>query len=135
MNTMMKNMFLKLSLISLFFAIVACEKYNDQVKVEYAVKGLTKKFKVYYYDANNQMVKIDSVVNKNWSYSYMADKGKILYMYVRYSEIVSNASRFQVRIIVDGVVYKEAYAFDEDKGIINNDSLRYQIIRSGTVPY
>ena len=119
---------------SMVLFLISCDKDNDDIKVQYVVKGLTKKFRVAYLNNEGKTVYLDSVVNKNWSYSFTGHKGDLLYLFLRHQENVSYMTKFQFRIIVDGKIYKDAYTYDIDRGIVNKDSLRYEILRSGVVP-
>jgi hypothetical protein len=129
------NIMAGLIILSFIMALISCEKDNDEVTVQYVVKGLTKKFRVAYLNENGNTVYLDSVVNKNWTYTFKGEQGDLVYLFLRHQEDVSYMTKFQFRIIVNGKIYKDAYTYDIDRGIVNKDSLRYEILRSGVVPF
>lgn len=114
----------------LLISSVSCKKDNDIVRVDYQIKGLQKKFDLAYMDENGKTINQKQISNSNWSHSFKAGKGTLLYLYCRYTEPVDMSTQFSFRILVDGKVYKEAFNYDMKV----NDST-YQLIRYGSVPF
>jgi len=135
---MKKKILLSFTMFCILFSLflfISCEKDNNEIKVQYIIKGLDKKFRVAYLNNEGKTIYSDSIINKNWTYSFQGHKGDLLYLYLRHQENVSYMTKFQFRIIVNGKIYKDAYTYDTDRGIVNKDSLRYEIIRSGIIPF
>jgi hypothetical protein len=114
--------------------LLSCEKNTEDVTVKYVIKGLSSDFNVTFLNENEETIKIDSVVNDDWNYSFVGKKGDIVYLYVRYYEDASLSTNFYVAIEANGKAYRYTHSYDKDWGI-SGGKYRYQIIRSGTIPY
>jgi hypothetical protein len=124
-------------------AAISCEKMdNEQVKVTYEVIGLQQEFDVSYVNENGTMITeqydstslahlFSSDPNWVWRKQFFADRGSVVYLYLRYSEDIG-FPRFQVAIKLDDKKFREAYGYDKDW---TSPKKPYQIIRQGTIPF
>lgn len=123
----MKTMFRKI-LFSIFIiaAFASCEKNNNEVNVTYFITDSDSGFEVYYRDVNDEL-KHETVVTQSdsdvWTYSFVADRGDILFMSTVYYDA---NSKIKARILLDNKVYKEGYS--------KYDTASFLVV-SGTVPY
>ena len=113
----------------------SCEKDTDPRQVTYVVKGLTSPFQVAYVDGSGNTIQLDSVQTNMWTATTTAERGDIVYLYLRYRDDIGIGSNFQFRILINGKVYKEAFGKDKDWATDPTFTFPYQIIRQGTVPY
>ncbi|MBT3301296.1 MAG: hypothetical protein HOD63_17245 [Bacteroidetes bacterium] len=133
----MKNYYKVIGLILILLSgmlFLSCEENKEDVSITYAVKGLSSDFNVTFLNEDEETIRIDSVLTDDWNYSFIGNKGDIVYIYVRYHEDASLSSNFYVGIEVNGKAYKYSNSFDKDWGTAGG-KYRYQIIRSGTVPF
>lgn len=130
-----RNIITILMMAVILFSFISCEKDTDQRNVTYFVKGLTSEYKLtYLVNGENK-----TVVNQggNFSYTFTADRGEILYFDIKYKDEVDKMSPFASMITVNGEVLKESYAYDikwADSATVDIP-YPYEIILKGTVPY
>ena len=131
------NKTLKLILASAIFVLFTyCEKDNDTRQVTYLLTGLEQDFQVSYINEQGKTIN-DNIEPVNddavWTYSFDAQKGDILYLYIRFLDTDLDPTKFKFRILINGKVYKDAYGCDkEDTETI---PISYVVKRAGTVPY
>jgi hypothetical protein len=95
------------------------------------VKGLTSPFQVAYVDGSGNTIQLDSVQTNMWTATTTADRGDVVYLYLRYRDDIGIGSNFQFRILINGKVYKEAFGKDKDWATDPTFTFPYQIIRQG----
>jgi hypothetical protein len=114
-------------LMFLFFAmLVACEKENDQITVQYQVSEAYAETEIKFRD-EDQNVRTEMVDFKSvqdiWRYKFKASKGDILYISTKYADSLSSV---KIQINVDGKLFKETS---------NSYEPNTYLILSGTIPY
>ena len=117
----------KLIYISLIFIVLAaCEKERQEVMVKYEISNAYSQTEVSYRNNEGNLIHetIDfESIEDVWNYSYTEKRGEIVYISARYTDSTSSVN---VRILVDGKIYKQ--------GSSNNEPNKY-ITVSGTIPY
>ena len=117
----------KLIYISLIFIVLlACEKERQEVMVKYEISNAYSQTEVSYRNNEGNIIHktIDfESIEDVWNYSYTEKRGEIVYISARY---IDSTSSINVRILVDGKIYKQ--------GSSNNEPNKY-ITVSGTIPY
>lgn len=116
-------------LIIIIFALVtiiaSCTDVNKK-NVKYIATGAISAYNLQHLNENNELVDIETTpqsAQDQWSYSYIADEGEIVYISGYYKDINSS---LKLMILVDGKVYKQA----------SNTSDTISILTvSGTIPY
>lgn len=105
---------------------IACDKENEQVKVDYRVSNAYSDIEVSYRIENEQLInewyEFDSGEDV-WTYSMYLEQGEIVYLSARY---VDSTSSVKLQILIDGKIYKE--------GSSNNEPDKYLTV-SGTIPF
>lgn len=102
-----------LILLVIVFAFISCEKDNYERKVKYLVTKSISGFDVTFLNENGDMIK-ESIIagseNDQWTYSYDAGRGDIVYISVLDT---LPTSFVKVQILVDGKIYKQASRDDD----------------------
>lgn len=114
---------LTLMLLSVIFT--ACEKEHDQ-GIKYLITGNSSGFIVNYRDAAGNVINKTVIVasaEDQWTYSYNAEEGEIVFVSAIYKDINSS---IKIQILIDGKVYKQ--------GSSKYDTINYVTV-SGTVPF
>jgi len=112
-------------LILVIIAFTACEK-NADIPVRYLANDAVSDFTVTYRNSTGDLITEEvnaASTEDEWSYSFTANKGDIMYLSAIYKDI---ASGIRLSILVNGKVYKQASS--------QYDTISYVIV-SGTVPY
>ena len=117
----------KLIYLSLVFVVlVACEKERQEVKVKYEISNSYSPVEVNYRNSDGNVlaetIYFESVEDV-WTYSYTDKRGEIVYISTRYTDSTSSVN---VRILVDGKIYKQGSSINEPNKYITV---------SGTIPY
>lgn len=116
--------FIYISLV--FLVLVGCEKEREEVSVKYEVSNAYAPTDISYRNSDgeiiNETIEFQSVEDV-WNFNYTEKRGEIVYVSTRYSDSTSSVN---VRILIDGKVYKQ--------GSSNNEPNKY-ITVSGTIPY
>ncbi|MCD4730745.1 MAG: hypothetical protein K8R74_09110 [Bacteroidales bacterium] len=117
----------KLIYISLIFIVlIACEKERQEVMVKYEISNAYSPVEVNYRNSDGNVLAetIDfESVEDVWTYSYTDKRGEIVYISTRYTDSTSSVN---VRILVDGKIYKQGSSINEPNKYITV---------SGTIPY
>ncbi len=119
---MFKQTFL---LILVILSLSACEKNEDKL-VKYLVSDSESGFLVTYRNSSGATVSEEITVagtEDEWTYTYKAEKGDIVYVSTIYKDI---NSKIKVAILIDGKVYKQASS--------KYDTISFVTV-SGTIPY
>ena len=114
---------LTLMLLSVIFT--ACEKEHDQ-GIKYLITDNSSGFIVNYRDAAGNVINKTVIVasaEDQWTYSYNAEEGEIVFVSAIYKDINSS---IKIQILIDGKVYKQ--------GSSKYDTINYVTV-SGTVPF
>jgi hypothetical protein len=112
-------------IILILFSLFSCEKSSD-VTVKYLATDAISPYTVTYRVASGDLVTEEvaaASAQDEWSYSFIASEGEIVYLSANYKEITSG---IKVMILIDGKIYKQASS--------QYDTIKY-IIVSGTIPY
>lgn len=112
-------------IIALIFIFVSCNKTNTK-NVKYVATSSISAYNLQYMNDKNELIEVEvwpESAQDQWSYSYLAEEGDIVYISGRYNDINSS---LKLMIVVDGKVYKQASN--------EADTLSYLIV-SGTIPY
>jgi len=121
------------------FAIIvlaSCQKERDQVNVDYRIQGFGDPYTVSYLDVDGstKTIKVSpDGISDVWSYSFLADPGTPLYLYVKSKEDISNSMSFSLALIINGKFYQQAKSYDGTV-VIKGDTV-HEIKRSGVVPF
>ena len=110
----------------IFILLVACEKERQEVMVKYEISNAYSKTEIDYRNSEGNIISetIDfESVEDVWNHSYTEKRGEIVYISARYTDTTSSVN---VRIIVDGKIYKQGSSINEPNKYITV---------SGTIPY
>jgi len=129
---------MKKILVFLFAIIVlaSCQKDRDLATVNYSIQGFGDPYTVSYLDVdgNTKTIKVTpNGISDVWVYSFLADPGTPLYLYVKSKEDISNSMSFSLSLKIDGKFYQQAKNYDGST-IINGETM-FEIKRSGVVPF
>jgi hypothetical protein len=103
----------------------SCEK-REEKSVEYIATNAISDYNLSYRLPSGELVKetiSSSSLQDEWTYSFMAEQGDIVYVSGNYKDINSGLN---IRILVDGKVYKQGSSI--------GDTVRFVTV-SGVVPY
>jgi len=118
------------------FVLASCQKDRDPVEVDYLITGFGKPYTISYLDKDGYTVTktiTPDGISYKWEYSFLAEPGTPLYLYIKSKEDISNSMSFNVGLIVDGKYYQQAKNYD-GVFITPNDTV-FEIKRSGVVPF
>lgn len=117
------------------FLLLSCETDTDIKQIEYSVTGLISEYKVSYYANGENNVEV--IKGGDFTYSFEAKRGDILYFDIQYKDEVDKMSNFAALITVDKVILDEAYAYDMKWADSASASIPYpfEIILNGNVPF
>jgi hypothetical protein len=112
--------------ILIFIALVSCETEREKVTVGYEISDAYAQTEITY--RNNEGSVVTDIFNFEstedvWNYHYTEKRGEIVYISARYTD---STSSINVRILVDGKVYKQGSSVNEPN--------KYTTV-SGTIPY
>ncbi len=119
---MLKRTFL---LILVILSLSACEK-NEYKLVKYLVTDSESGFNVTYRNSSGATVSEEISVastEDEWTYTYKAEKGDIVYVSAIYKDI---NSKIKVAVLINGKVYKQASS--------KYDTINFVTV-SGTIAY
>ncbi len=115
-----------LFILVVLLAFASCEKYDYEHSVQYLVTKSVNGFEVNYLNEDGNVIKENIFANSEddqWTYSFAGERGDVVYLSVK----DTTASSFvNVRVLVDGKVYKQAS---------RNDDPDVYVTVSGTIPY
>ena len=114
-----------LYLLGLLLVITSCNDIS-QKKVDYLASGSVSAYNLQHINANGELISTEvfpESAQDTWKYSYMADKGEIVFFSGNYKDINSS---LKLMILVDGKVYKQVSS--------KSDTLSILTV-SGTIPY
>lgn len=107
------------------FSLLSCEK-GTETSVLYRATDANAPFTVTYRTETGELLSVmvpATSTQDEWTYSFPAAKGEIVYLSAHYSDITSGIT---LSILLNGKVYKESSS--------RNDTLSFLIV-SGTIPY
>ncbi|MFP4470493.1 MAG: hypothetical protein ACOCX8_00015 [Bacteroidota bacterium] len=110
--------------ISVLF-LTSCEKPTDKM-VKYIATDATAEYSITYRNAYGEIISENIAAQSRedqWTHSFAAEEGQILYLSGIYGDITSS---LKLMIMIDGKIYKQAQSI--------GDTVRYLVV-SGTVPY
>lgn len=125
----MKNI---IPLAILLLTLSSCNKNYEERNVRYLITGLNKPYKVSYLDEKGETVseKITPTgVAQKWKIDFTAKQGDLVYLFTEFYEMIDHKT-FQVAILIDGKIYKDAYGYNHNQA----DTL-FRVVCSGVVPY
>ena len=123
----MKNIKSKIIILAILgiFIFSSCEK-RDEKKVEYRATNAISDYQISYRLPSGELITetfAASSQQDQWSYSFVAEQGEIVYVSGNYKDINSGLN---IRILIDGKIYKQGSSI--------GDTVRYVTV-SGVVPY
>jgi hypothetical protein len=129
---------MKKILVFIFAVLVlaSCQKDRDSVEVDYLITGFGDPYTVSYLDVDGSTKTIKVTpkgISDKWVYTFLADPGTPLYLYVKSKEDISNSMSFSFGLLVDGKYYQQAKNYDGST-VIMGDTV-FEIKRSGVVPF
>ncbi len=107
------------------FIFSSCEK-REEKKVEYRASNATSDYQISYRLPSGELKTetIEAISQQDeWSYSFVAEQGEIVYVSGNYKDINSS---LKITILVDGKAYKQSSSI--------GDTISYVTV-SGVVPY
>jgi hypothetical protein len=113
--------------IMLLLSFTACEKNDENRNVVYQVSDIQSQYKVKYLDETGILITKEITPasdTDHWEYEFTAKEGSILYLLVNFQE---KNEELKLQIIIEGRLYKQAASI--------NDTTKYYLTISGTVPY
>ena len=116
--------------------LASCQKDRDPVEVDYLITGFGDPYTVSYLDVDGSTKTIKVTpkgISDKWVYTFLADPGTPLYLYVKSKEDISNSMSFSFGLLVDGKYYQQAKNYDGST-VIMGDTV-FEIKRSGVVPF
>ncbi|RLD67356.1 MAG: hypothetical protein DRI84_02640 [Bacteroidetes bacterium] len=118
------------------FVFASCQKERDPVEVDYLITGFGEPYTVSYLDPDGSTKTITvspKGISDKWVYTFLADPGTSLYLYVKSKEDISNSMSFSLGLLINGKYYQQAK--DYDGVFITPTDTVYEIKRSGVVPF
>lgn len=118
------------------FVLASCQKERDQVAVDYLITGFGEPYTISYldFDGSTKTMKITpNGISDKWVYTFMANPGTPLYLYVKSKEDISNSMSFNMGLLLNGKYYQQAKYYD-GKTVVMGDTV-FEIKRSGIVPF
>jgi len=129
----MKKIFIFLFAI---IVLASCQKERDLAKVTYSIQGFASTYTASYLDVDGSTKTINispDGISDVWAYSFLAEPGTPLYLYVKSKEDISNSMSFSLSLKINGKFYQQAKNYDGFM-VIMGDTL-FEIKRSGVVPF
>ncbi len=129
---------MKKILVFIFAVLVlaSCQKDRDPVEVDYLITGFGDPYTVSYLDVDGSTKTIKVTpegISDKWVYTFLADPGTPLYLYVKSKEDISNSMSFSFGLLVNGKYYQQAKDYDGST-VVMGDTI-FEIKRSGVVPF
>ena len=118
------------------FVLVSCQKDRDPVEVDYLITGFGDSYTVSYLNPDGKTITktiTPNGISDKWEYSFLAEPGTPLYLYIKSKEDISASMSFNVGLLINGKYYQQAKNYD-GPFIANGDTM-YEIKRSGVVPF
>jgi hypothetical protein len=118
------------------FILASCQKDRDPAEVDYLITGFGSPYTVSYLDADGSTITrtiTPNGISDKWEYTFLAEPGTPLYLYIKSKEDISANMSFNVGLLIDGKYYQQAKNYDGTL-IVKGDTI-YEIKRSGVVPF